>query len=931
MSLEADLGIDSIKRVEIMGGVRERLPGLPEVDAMQLAQLSTLGEVIAALDQGAPASAAPFAPSADVSAAFLAVVAEKTGYPQEALSLHMSLEADLGIDSIKRVEIMGGVRERLPGLPEVDAMQLAQLGTLGEVIAALGGGAATAPSLAKAPLPSAGAVQRAEVALAPVTTTRDPLALPAAARVLVTGGDAELRSAVRAALLSRGLSPEFLAEDIPEATVGLIDLGGLDDVRDHEGALSALRASFDAARRAARPLQAAAAGAFYCVVQDTDGELGLGGRAGARALLGGLAALAKTAAQEWPTVRVKALEVRRSERAAAQLATLIIEEALAGADAVEVAAHGEARLTLVTRQAALPAGVAPALGERPVIVATGGARGVTATSLEALLERGPARLVLLGRTDMERELSRPEASLTDEGELKRALLDATRARSEGTSLAEVGAMAGRIRAAQDIATQLERFRAKGAEVLYLPVDVRDAEALKGALARARDVFGPLTGLVHGAGILADKRLEDKSLEQFDRVVDTKLRGLLALLEATALDPLRFIALFSSVAGRFGNVGQADYAMANEAMSKLAQCEQQRRGAACLVKSYAWGPWDGGMVTPALQKLFEERGVSLLSLEAGARFFVEELSSAAAERGVEVVFGGPLTGEPSDEGDDATHIDSRGFDFLKDHALRGTPVLPVVMAVELVAQAARRRHPGLVLRRLHSLRVLRGVPLKGFYNGGNQLRVVLAAKDPNGSGAEVALLAEVFADGDPVARYTAVVELGRTLEVAGEAPAPPAALERFNVDRAAIYRDLLFHGPSFQLVDEVEGISAAGIVGRVRGTRLAGWGERPFDVDVGALDAGLQLALLYGRHALNGAFLPTGFGRFVPFAGGLLEGSLRCVVNASAEGKDRVRADVSFVDEGGRLLMQLKGLELHRLLDDKAFTSRDERAAVPAAS
>ena len=42
------------------------------------------------------------------------MIAEKTGYPTEMLELDMALDADLGIDSIKRVEILSALQERLP-------------------------------------------------------------------------------------------------------------------------------------------------------------------------------------------------------------------------------------------------------------------------------------------------------------------------------------------------------------------------------------------------------------------------------------------------------------------------------------------------------------------------------------------------------------------------------------------------------------------------------------------------------------------------------------------------------------------------------------------------------------------------------------------------------------------------------------------------
>ncbi|MEJ7930764.1 beta-ketoacyl synthase N-terminal-like domain-containing protein, partial [Ramlibacter sp. AN1015] len=67
--------------------------------------------------------------------ALLAVVSEKTGYPADMLDLSLELEAGLGIDSIKRVEILSAFRERMPGLPEVAPSQLAALNTLGDVLA----------------------------------------------------------------------------------------------------------------------------------------------------------------------------------------------------------------------------------------------------------------------------------------------------------------------------------------------------------------------------------------------------------------------------------------------------------------------------------------------------------------------------------------------------------------------------------------------------------------------------------------------------------------------------------------------------------------------------------------------------------------------------------------------------------------------------
>ncbi len=63
-----------------------------------------------------PATPAPAAADR-VTETLLAVVSEKTGYPVEMLELEMGMDSDLGIDSIKRVEILSALQERLPGSP----------------------------------------------------------------------------------------------------------------------------------------------------------------------------------------------------------------------------------------------------------------------------------------------------------------------------------------------------------------------------------------------------------------------------------------------------------------------------------------------------------------------------------------------------------------------------------------------------------------------------------------------------------------------------------------------------------------------------------------------------------------------------------------------------------------------------------------------
>merc|ERR1719245_714612 len=162
MDLESDLGIDSIKRVEILGAAQEAL-GIKVQDLDALGRTKTVGQVIAFLrreTEGAqelradhhpsptqPAAlpaATPCVPAAGVTTrsmpdavgVVMAIISDKTGYESDMVSAEMDLESDLGIDSIKRVEILGAAQEAL-GVKVRDLDALGRTKTVGEVIAFL--------------------------------------------------------------------------------------------------------------------------------------------------------------------------------------------------------------------------------------------------------------------------------------------------------------------------------------------------------------------------------------------------------------------------------------------------------------------------------------------------------------------------------------------------------------------------------------------------------------------------------------------------------------------------------------------------------------------------------------------------------------------------------------------------------------------------
>lgn len=146
MDLEGELGVDSIKQVEILSTLRERMPDLPEIDPEQLVELRTIAAIANMIGDQAPAAntvqaeigpeLAPKPITNGVANGRLnvdtvrALIAEKTGYPEDMLEENMDLEGELGVDSIKQVEILSSLRELHPDLPEVDPEDMSELRTI---------------------------------------------------------------------------------------------------------------------------------------------------------------------------------------------------------------------------------------------------------------------------------------------------------------------------------------------------------------------------------------------------------------------------------------------------------------------------------------------------------------------------------------------------------------------------------------------------------------------------------------------------------------------------------------------------------------------------------------------------------------------------------------------------------------------------------
>ena len=271
--------------------------------------------------------------------------------------------------------------------------------------------------------------------------------------------------------------------------------------------------------------------------------------------------------------------------------------------------------------AAAPAGHAPPLVTADsVVLLTGGARGITARVALALAREGCGHLHLVGRSALPESDEDPAtAGAADAVELRKALI--------GLGLkdpAAIEAACARLLAEREVRATLAALAEAGADATYHQADARDTDALEAVVAGIYERHGRLDGVVHGAGVLEDRFLRDKTPESFERVFGTKV-DVARTLARTVRPDVSFLVLFASIAGVFGNRGQVDYAAANDALDTFAR--RATAHVAGRVVSVDWGPWAGtGMVSDELEREYARRGIGLVDPDDGVACLLAELAS-----------------------------------------------------------------------------------------------------------------------------------------------------------------------------------------------------------------------------------------------------------------------------------------------------------------
>ncbi len=941
--LEADLGVDTVKQAEIFASVRETY-GIERDEDFVLADYPTIqsladwlaGEVsrqpepspptasvvspevslrIADLPQAqapeppafedpdsVPDVQVPARPGGsyeEVLETVIRLVGDKTGYGPEDLDPDYELEADLGIDTVKQAEIFSEVRS-VYGVERDEDFVLADYPTLSALATwlsqrvpsatpALPEDVTAVPEPVTADMPHPEAVEPLFVeldalaepgadlppvrdlppglpegfALRRVTWVDQPLQDPGGLpqRVYRVLGSGERAETLRLAILERG---GLLTGD-PDVVV---DTGG------------SVFSSFQHARRLLQKPPKAWITVTFVRPGDPVSGAADGGRAG----------LGKALGQEWEDCgsRVVQLDPRLP---ASRVAQLICRELAAevGAPEVRLDPNG-VRQALALEVVETPPPCALPAGQ--VVLVTGGGRGICARIAEEFARRSPCRLVLVGRTPA------GEEPLDEAAEKARVKAELVAAGAKATPVEVRDAVAPLVKAEQ-IRQNLARLEEVGAKVEYRTCDLADPDAVRGLVSEVLRSHGDIHVCVHGAGVEVSRPLAEKTEADFHRVFDGKALGGLALADALPEDCI-FLSM-GSVAGRFGNIGQVDYSAANEAMAQVCHV---RPGSLHV----DWTAWDdvGMAVRGGMRTLLGERGVQMLPAAAGAALSVDLVSSGQTG---EVLVSGALGGLlPSAAHPLVDAIDFDGEDWvlrrrlslesdpwIADHSIDGTPVLPGVIGIELMAALAGAVRPGAAYRGVEDVRF--DAPVK--LHRGEPVDLEVRGRPLDEHSVRCTLSSQRTLKTGRVQRTVHFTGTVRTSEPGAFEPMPPAFFRSQPLEADAIY-ERFFHGPVFKVLSGADDVTRDGLLARAQ-------------VDQGPLGAVISSPLI-----LEAAFQAAGLHAMV--SDGLLAlphslESLSVVGTPDASGplvltvhRQGEAYDVD-VEQDGRVVMVVRGFRM----------------------
>ncbi len=614
-----------------------------------------------------PAATAPRPTADDVRTALLDALCEATGYPAEVIDPDMDLEADLGIDSVKQMQALGTVAERVGIQPE--SLDLSQARTLRQIVECLEHAEPTAPRRQDGrpadegphAAGDASGVKRfvPQIIYKPLADDPGLTDWSDAACLFIRSGDHELDESIRQTLqpLFREVRATTADEIIDSGTHPTVESGTpvrmiLDCHSFHDGIPSfgqrseawmrIVRERYARTFRLSRILypliEHAEDGMAWLSVTGTGGVSGAGSKGKGDPLDALDTGFYKSLGKELRNLQVKTMDVDSPD----DVPGAILDEVRhyrQDQDCEMGYLHGRRHVVrVIPMQMRQEHAIRRQLPEGTVAFFSGGSRGIALECAKALADDQPRiNVVITGRSDVDDPRAQRWLRLSDE-EWAQAKPDFIREAERkdpslgAIALSEEYDRIGHIRIlARNLGTAVSARR----NLHYIPCDIADAQSTEDAVHKARRQWGDLSLVVHAAGLESFGRLPGKTLDRTMRSIAVKLGGFINLYHATKDEPsLTAFVSFGSVSGRFGMDGQVDYTAA-ATLSALSHTipmnmPADRRIPFVTMEWSAWGQVGMAVHPQVIAVQEQDRGMEYIPVRTGTEFFLDELALGTAD-------------------------------------------------------------------------------------------------------------------------------------------------------------------------------------------------------------------------------------------------------------------------------------------------------------
>ena len=699
---------------------------------------------------GAPAPVGGF-DREEIRTETIKIFSEVTKYPEEMLELGMEMEADLGIDTVKQATILAKLGERYH-MERDETIQLSNYPTIGHIVDLVyeRAGQATvpppaAPRAESPPAATAGPdvgelppLEDSHLTRQIVVQIEEPLGAKefdlSGKSVWLMGDDEavmkKLTSALKAtsASVESFLYPQTTSDaEVRKAIADFADPRTVDVIVDstHIGnSLDFSRLPEDEANRLLYRNSTARFIVYKHLAKDLpqpvrilcltsiDGNMGCNPSelSVPDPSYGSLIGFYKGLRKELPESQVKIIDF--SPRAVAEefatCAEHLIAEIESGGTGVEITYPAGRRMVLKVQEREPRAERRLTFTEKDTFLITGGGTGISSRAMLELARRYPVGFIVVDLTPIPENIA-SLARLDDAGlqKLRTEIREELKKEHQKITPVMVNRKFDAITKAIEIHRNLEQVRSLGRRVEYIASDVRDSKRLGEGLERARRSVGPVTAILHAAGMDRSHLIDQKSAEEFQMVFSVKAAGASNLMRLCKDDPLRLVVSFSSISARFGNAAQLDYCAANSFLNYWGGTMRQGRKDLHAI-SLMWSGWkDVGIAwrNDFVRERSEEMGLNFIEVHEGIAALLREIEQKTddlqvvlhrglggfLEKGMAVteIDGLPLIDRITRSDTDevrAYRMFSVGRDALIDqHRLGKVPILPAVAYSELAAE------------------------------------------------------------------------------------------------------------------------------------------------------------------------------------------------------------------------------------------------------